>query len=376
MSPGTYISFTLHASLVGWLLFGGDFDRKPLELPVTEVSVISSEMFDIMLNNTVPIVDTELELELEVAVAQPAIEDSQASADPSIDVAPQRDTQVLRPIASTDAIPQIVLDQPVRMEEVVIIPSIDLPMPEIEADTPEPLETSSVPKPRPVPRIAPIAVVPPAPEIDVGDITQDTATPQVAPAEVIQEQTAKAPEAAAIEIVTEAEKPSDAVEVSRLAPPRSVRPQRRPKTNTPIDEATPVKVQIDPLEAALAEALSGSVAVPEPQMNATEALAPHVIRGMKLAISPCWNLGASSSASLFTTVVVGMQLTIEGKPLAKSIHLVGYEGGDQLSAERAFETAQRAIKECGVEGFKLPKDQYTAWQNMEITFNPEKMRMR
>ncbi len=74
MSPGTYISFTLHASLVGWLLFGGDFDRKPLELPVTEVSVISSEMFDIMLNNTVPIVDTELELELELELIASELE--------------------------------------------------------------------------------------------------------------------------------------------------------------------------------------------------------------------------------------------------------------------------------------------------------------
>ena len=372
MSPGTYISFTLHASLVGWVLFGGGFDRKPLELPVTEVSVISSEIFDIMLNNTVPIVDTELE----VTVAQPAIEDSQAPADPAFDVAPQRETQVLRPIASNDTMPQTLPDQPVRMEEVVVIPPTDLPTPEIEADTPEPLKTSLVPKPRPALRIAPIAVAPLAPEMDISDITQDAFTPQVAPAEVIKEQTAKAPETATTEIITEAEKPSDAVEVSRLAPPRSVRPQRRLKTNTPIDEATPVEAQIDPLAAALAEALSGSVSVPERQMNATEALAPQVIRGIQLEISSCWNLGASSSASLFTTVVVGMELTIEGKPLAKSIHLVGYEGGDQLSAQRAFETAQRAIKECGAQGFKLPKDQYTVWQNMEITFNPEKMRMR
>ena len=71
-----------------------------------------------------------------------------------------------------------------------------------------------------------------------------------------------------------------------------------------------------------------------------------------------------------------MELTIEGKPLANSIYLVGYDGGDDDSAQRAFETAQRAIKECGAQGFELPVDQYVAWQNVEITFNPEKMRVR
>jgi hypothetical protein len=137
-----------------------------------------------------------------------------------------------------------------------------------------------------------------------------------------------------------------------------------------------VVAPIDPLAVALAEALGGADVVSEAEGNVTEALAPQAIRGMQLAISPCWNLGASSSAVLFTTVVVGMKLSIEGKPLENSIYLVGYEGGDSESAQRAFETAQRAIKECGAQGFELPADQYSAWQNVEITFNPEKMRVR
>ncbi len=242
------------------------------------------------------------------------------------------------------------------------------------------MAASLPPKPRPAPRIAPVVVAPPAPDMDIGEITRDTAAPRLEPAQVLKEQTAKAPEAAAPEIVTEAEKPSEAVEVSKLAPPRSVRPQRRPAprpvVETLIDTPESTSVQITPLAAALAEALSGTTSEPETQGTATEALAPQAIRGMQLAISPCWNLGASSSAALFTTVVVGMELSIEGKPLANSIYLVGYEGGDSESAQRAFESAQRAIKECGAQGFELPADQYSAWQNVEITFNPEKMRVR
>lgn len=376
MSPGTYISLTLHASLVGWLLFNGDFEPTPLELPVTEVSVVSSEMFDIMVNNTAPII----EMELEAASRQPSIEDTQAPAESTTDKAPQQVTQMLSQIAQNDALPETVPNQPERMEEVVIIPPLELTAPEIEAEAPEPLATSLPPKPRPAPRIAPVEVAPPAPDVDIGEITRDAAAPQLEPAQVVKEQTAKSPEAAAPEIVTEAEKPSEAVELSKLAPPRTVRPQRRPASRPvvepPIDPPEPTVVTIDPLAAALAEALSGTTSEPETQGTATEALAPQVIRGMQLAISPCWNLGASSSAALFTTVVVGMELTIDGKPLVNSIYLVGYEGGDDDSAQRAFETAQRAIKECGAQGFELPTEQYSAWRNVEITFNPEKMRVR
>ena len=126
-------------------------------------------------------------------------------------------------------------------------------------------------------------------------------------------------------------------------------------------------VAVDYLAAAVREALSETV---------TEILRVETIKGIQQQIAPCWNLGATSSASLFTTVVVGMQLTIEGKPLAKSIHLVGYKGGDQLSAERAFKTAQRAINKCGVQGFKLPKDEYTAWQHLELVFDPTDLKLR
>mgnify|MGYP001183137892 FL=1 len=376
MSAGTYISLTLHAGLVGWLLFGGDFDRKPLEVPVTEVSVVSAEMFDILLNNTSPSMDTILEK----AVVQPDTEQSERPEMPVLDVVPKKTGQTLSPLVQNDAMPQRVPDKPARMEELVIIPPAKLDTPELELDAPEPLETSLAPKARPSMRIAPVAVARPAPNIDIGDITRDAASVQVIPAKVIEEQIAKAPEAAAPEIVTEAEKPSEALEVSKLAPPRSVKPQRRPPPSPtvkiPEEEPTAVEVPIDPLAAALAEALSGDGVVPDLQGKVTEPLAPQVIRGMQLAISPCWNLGASSSAALFTTVVVGMELTIEGKPLANSIYLVGYDGGDDDSAQRAFETAQRAIKECGAQGFELPVDQYAAWQNVEITFNPEKMRVR
>jgi V8-like Glu-specific endopeptidase len=96
-------------------------------------------------------------------------------------------------------------------------------------------------------------------------------------------------------------------------------------------------------------------------------------RGMQLAIAECWNLGALSAAALSTIVVVEMELTLDGKPVANSIKMLGFEGGNDTSAERVFETALRAIRGCGAQGFDLPKDKYESWRRVELTFNPKKM---
>jgi hypothetical protein len=134
--------------------------------------------------------------------------------------------------------------------------------------------------------------------------------------------------------------------------------------------------QIDPVTAALNAALMADDAAPAGPESAAAPLAEQYIRGMQLAVAECWNLGALSSAALSTIVVVEMELTLDAKPVANSIKMLGYEGGDDISAERAFETALRAIRGCGAQGFELPKDQYATWRRVELTFNPEKMRVR
>ena len=139
--------------------------------------------------------------------------------------------------------------------------------------------------------------------------------------------------------------------------------------------------KIDPVTAALNAALIAGSNAPA---KANDLLsgdsmpfdAETIARGMQLAIAECWNLGALSSAALSTTIVVEMELTQDGKPVFDSIQLRGYEGGNAVSAERAFETARFAIQVCGAQGFALPKDRYESWRRVELIFNPEKMRLR
>ena len=379
MSIGTYISVTMHASMVGWLLLNGNFESNPREISVTEVSLVSAEMFDIALNNTPP----EIEASIETAVAQPPVEEiaPKLSIKPDVPVMDREQPVMVSP--QDDKTPPQISEQPEPLEDLVVILPSELISPTVSPTSPDVLAISLKPKPRQSNRITSKTVAPSEPEVDIGDFTRDAVSPQEMLSSEKKPQTATAPEASTSEIITEAEKPSKLPRVAVLAPEQSVRPKRR-SIKIKLDKEQPKQTEqtIDPLAAALNEALTGSTneseseASTESQKTFIEALAPGTIRGMQLAISPCWNLGASSSAALSTTVVVGMELSIEGKPLASSIYLVGYEGGDDASAQRAFETAQRAINDCGAKGFELPADKYSAWKKVEITFNPERMRVR
>lgn len=379
MSIGTYISVTMHASMVGWLLLNGNFESTPREISVTEVSLVSAEMFDIALNNTPP----EVEASIETAVAQPPVEEiaPKLSIKPDAPVMDREQPVMVSP--QDDKTPPQISEQPEPLEDLVVILPSELISPTVSPTSPDVLAISLKPKPRQSNRITSKTVAPSEPEVDIGDFTRDAVSPQEILSSEKKPQTATAPEASTSEIITEAEKPSKLPRVAVLAPEQSVRPKRR-SIKIKLDKEQPKQTEqtIDPLAAALNEALTGSTneseseASTESQKTVIEALAPGTIRGMQLAISPCWNLGASSSAALSTTVVVGMELSIEGKPLASSIYLVGYEGGDDASAQRAFETAQRAINDCGAKGFELPADKYSAWKKVEITFNPERMRVR
>ncbi|MDB2455287.1 trypsin-like peptidase domain-containing protein [Planktomarina temperata] len=163
--------------------------------------------------------------------------------------------------------------------------------------------------------------------------------------------------------------------INTYAPARSLRPLKRPK---PIELAALLPKPVGAVTAALDSALK------KPRLNATD-LSPDgtlpfgladSISGVQLAIAECWNLGALSSAALSTTVAVEMELTLDGKPVPNSIKMLGFEGGDEISAEQAFETALRAIQVCGAQGFDLPRDKYESWRRVELIFNPEKTRLR
>jgi len=150
----------------------------------------------------------------------------------------------------------------------------------------------------------------------------------------------------------------------------SLPPKPRPGQMPPRPRSRPGHIVI---AAALKAMVAGDEAPAEPEAPVAP-LAKQFIRGMQLAIKECWNLGALNTAS--PTVVVEMELTLDGKPVPNSIKMLGFEGGDEIFVEPAFESAKRAIQSCGAQGFELPKDQFATWRRVELTFNPDKMRVR
>ena len=97
---------------------------------------------------------------------------------------------------------------------------------------------------------------------------------------------------------------------------------------------------------------------------------------MIFAVAQCWSVGSLSTEALATTVVVGVQMTEEAKPIVSSIRMLSFSGGSDRAAQQAFQAARRAIIRCGASGYGLPKEKYGQWREIELTFNPERMRIR
>ncbi len=364
MDTGTKISAIAHVGLIGWALFGGTFRSEPLPMAVQEVSVVTAEQFAAMTAQRdapqVPSPPAELQPpeEPEVANAPEPTPEEQPEPEPIVASEPE-----------PDPLPEPV-EAPPEPEVIEQPPTLDQPDPEVAAlPTPGPESL-----PNSADKVAPEPVAPPPPEAKPDDIE----TPAVSldeGAETQQEQQDQtAPEEATDQIVTEAE------ETQELSPQTSPRPRTRPSRPQPPAEPVvaeapeapeePAQSDQQAIEDALADALGQNDEPSGPPLTSGEKDA------MRLAVSKCWNVGSLSTDALQTVVVVGFSLTPDGKVVGGSLQLLDSSGGSSGAAKQAYEAARRAILRCGAKGYDLPADKYAQWQDIEITFNPERMRIK
>ena len=361
LQTGTKISGAAHLVLVGIAVFGGAFKSEPLPFEVHEVSVISAEQFAAMTANRQP---------PDVAAEPAALTQPDDDTDtPDVAATPDATPEQVSPDAANQPVPDIepeaLPEQPAPEAEATdSTPALEQPQPDVVTLPPE---TSPSPQSRPVDRVAPVPVAPPPPDAAPDEVE----APQVnvdEGAESPQEPTeATAPEEASDRIVTEAD------EVASLAPINSPRPPVRP-ANRPAAPTEAVPTTQTAVNDALAEALgSGTPATPVPT-------GPPLTGGekdaLRVAVSSCWNVGSLSSAALQTTVVVGVSMTSEGKPESGSIRMLSSSGGPEAAARQAYEAARRAIIRCGAKGYDLPVEKFGQWREIEMTFNPERMRIK
>ncbi|WP_323779883.1 energy transducer TonB [Leisingera sp.] len=383
MQTGTRISLAGHGLLMGWVVFGAWFPSEPLPSRVQQVALISAEQFEkLSQQRQAPHIAPEPAPLNEPADVQPAPE-------PAPQPDPEPETVQPEPVAPAAPDPQVTgIPEPQTEPDVPDSPPAAAEEPEIAALVPQVRPETA---PRPVDRVAPEPVAPPEPDTRVDDIVQ----PEVAPeegAETEQDvQEATAPEAASDRIVTEENEGEDIA--ASAAPDVSVRPRTRPARPQPqpaeaVEAAQPAEQvqrseQEQPaaadtpsaVEDALAEALAGGA-----DAEAPEPSGPPLTLGekdaLRVAVSQCWNVGSLSTDALNTTVVVSVSLAQDGKPDSGSIRMLSSTGGSASAAQQAFGAARRAIIRCGAKGFNLPPEKYSQWRDIEMTFNPERMRIK
>jgi len=371
---GHYISGAGHLGLIGWLLFGGLFTSSPPEMEVTEVSVISAQDYAALVQASQPPEST-----VEVA-APPAPEPAPEPLPEPLPEPPAPDPtpEPVRPTPPApspprpdpDPVPAPVPDpEPTPVPEVVETPpavQTPAPVPQILAP-----QASVRPKPRPAPRVAPTPAAEPAPAAKTDTRDTPATTPDVAAetARPEQEQTAR-PEATT-EIVTEAEEPASA------APTASVRPRTRPsRPAAPQQAARPETPDTNAaVNAALQAALGGGTTEPRPDVPTGPPLSQGERDALRVAVQQCWNVNVGSPAA-DVTVVLGMAMNRNGKVEPASLRLLSSEGGSGQAVDIAFQAARRAILLCQGGGYELPIEKYEQWKDIEMTFNPEKMRLR
>jgi len=117
----------------------------------------------------------------------------------------------------------------------------------------------------------------------------------------------------------------------------------------------------------------------EPEASATrpgglpmgEPLSLSEREAFRMALRPCWNLGALSVEASRMTISVGFRMSPDGRPEPASLRLAGYRNGSEPAAQNAFEVASRAIRMCGRNGFDLPREKYGRWQEVVVDFRPD-----
>lgn len=359
MQTGTYVSAVGHGGLILWVLVGGFLfpSRPPEPLDLTEVTLITAA-------------------ELDAFSARPP----DAAPTPSAPEQPVIQPDPVQPVVSPAPVPAPPVPQPAAPQP---DPSPDLtalqppPTPDVSPEppapppTPDPVPEATVrpdPSPAPAPRVAPTAAPAPAPDARPDPVEREATTPDASATQVQEATEATAPEQAATEIVTEAEQVR--------APTQSVRPASRPARPAQA-EPTPLA---DAVSALVAEAVETPSAPTEPATPAAPA-GPPLTSGekdaLRVAVERCWNTGSLSSEALRVTVVVSVELTRDAQPIQGSIRMVSFSGGGEAAANQAYEFARRAILRCGLgEGFGLPEEKFDQWKSIEMTFNPDNMRIR
>lgn len=375
MREGLIVSGTVHGLIILWALVGAWLQPTPPEEPfaVTEVSVMTNAEFDALVSDA-----HAAEVPMPSAPIAPPPETSDI-ATPQVETTPRPEAPTPQPAPEAPSPPQVaILTPPPRTEVQPEAPQAPEPPAPPPSDPDAPI-SDAPPTPRAAPRVAPTPAPPSLAEI--APVVEAAPTPSEAtdapPEEAAPDPVA--PPEATTRIVTEADIPSRAPEVS-------LRPQRKPSRPVAVAEAPVVEEPVveptpDPAPEPEADTSSG-IAGAISELQQTVAAAPSgpplssgERDGFRVAVQSCWNVDPGAVWAQ-TAVTIAFALNPDGTPVASSLRMAGFQGGSEATARQAYEAGRRAILRCGARGFDLPQEKYDHWQEVEMTFDPSSMRIR
>lgn len=402
-SKGTIYSGIGHVGVILWVLIGDWLmpHSEPEEIASMAVSTMSSAEFDAMVSQ-IPAQPPSDAPEQETA-AEPDAVPTPPEVEPSVDTEPAPEPE---PAPQVETPPEAEAPPPEPTPDPVPSDPVPDPAPDDVVMAPEEqpipnMSSSMRPKPKPAPVVAPDPVSVPEDSVTAETPTEATTDqPTETPPEVIEEPQAEAvPEETGDVIETEATEAQDE-SLGMAASPRPKAKPNRPRVTetpaeTPTETATPSdNATDDAVAAALAEAeaearaeeqraeaerAAAAAAAEAASSNAPSNSGPPMSAGeigdVRASIGGKWSLGAVSSDTLRTTIVVRVSFDPTGKPT--DIKLIESDGPSQAATDTAFSAARSAIIRAAREGgIPFPPDKYETWKVVDFVFDPNGMRFR
>jgi hypothetical protein len=345
MQTGVKISAGVHGAVLAWVLVGGTIFRPaPPDPAPMAVTLVSAPVFDAM---RAPAPEAPQDAPRAAPAAQP---EPPPTAPATAPAPPARPDPTETAIALPDPAP---------------VPPAAEPAPATSPLAVAPPPPDAAIAPAPADRVAPVArPAPPEAMPRAADERPALAPAPDAPPVTQAPAPAAAPQAAAPQIVTEAE----------IAPGRSPRPPGRPPAvaaPAPAPEADTAPTPDSGM--SMADALAAAASASAPPAPAAQ-LSEFETRNLIAQIGDAWNLVSQSAAADGVVVTLLVSFTRDGRVVESSIRRVGASPGSPAAVEKAYGDAIRAILRASERGLDLPAEKYEAWRELELVFDPERMR--
>ncbi len=380
MRQGTAISAVLHGGLLAFALFGEKFaaDAPEVELKVSEVTLLSEA--ELMSLGAPDVVSQPISMDA------PAVQDA---------IAPLEAPSIEPPVL----VPPLLPDEPSQIPESSLsnafpsapaagdpsglaLPEFDaLPAPVVDVQEPPPIIDAAPP---PSERVDTTPAPRPAPDVEIAKTEQEEVAPaeDAKPDQALVEQEATAREEASTRIVTEAEEsPRAVLSVVPLSRPASLEivqpetvapkpPDPEPPQDISQEELIRSAIIRDQRESGIGNRAGAEEEGDDEQLSAAD------IAGLISAIQSCWNFGAMSTEASRVIVTIGIRFDKDGRPIKNGISRLEASSGSETARSQAYDVAIRAVTNCLRNGYEFPPEKYEQWKQIELTFNPEKMRLK